>query len=468
MKKNLFSKKIEGKFQASDRELLTKAYVLAKAKSAGADSVAFKAAELVLDHGADAATIAAALLAKPLWDGGAKLDEIRKDLGTRVAAILHGLKPSYFMRIGTGHQMRADIHGLLSAIAKTPHKALIPIAFRFIELEEAINANKLDSRPMAQETLEFYVPLANRLSLGGLRRRLEDVCFHILEPAEYDALTNRVAPIQAEDEICLKLLSKDVRRLLNKNGLHEEIKTRIKSLWGIRCKMIRTGKSLDEIMDRVGMRIVVASVPECYSVIGLLHTHFTPISGTFKDYIGLPKDNGYQSLHTCVYPVREISYKPIEFQVRTKLMHLEAEHGAAAHWLYKSETFPKKDSSQKQWMKRLLRQNKQAVSPDAFIETLHRLAYADYLVVFGNGGRIMRIPVTATVRDYLDEFNIRFGQGAVVRVNGNVAGMDRLLQDGDSIEIIKDGKLHPLKTAGGKFQAGTSRSDKEAHAHEFY
>ena len=266
--------------------------------------------------------------------------------------------------------------------------------------------------------------------------------------------------MQAEDDSCLRLLMKGVRRLLSKAGLQAELKARIKSLYGIRRKMIRTGKSLNEIIDRLGMRIIVASVPECYTVLGLLHTHFKPIHGTFDDYIGLPKENGYQSLHTCVYPVREISHKPIEFQVRTRLMHMEAEHGSAAHWMYKNECARKKGFSQKDRMKGLLLRHERAVSQDAFLEMLHRQTYSDQLVVFGNGGRMIRLPENATVLDYLESSIIRFGQDTVVRVNGKAAGIDSRLQDGDSIEIIMGDKLKSQETAGSVFKARTMPIDK--------
>jgi GTP pyrophosphokinase len=348
----------------------------------------------------------------------------------------------------------------LESAAKTPRKALLFIAFRFIELDYALQTNSADSRPLAQEAVDLYVPIANRLSLGGLRRRLEDLCFKILEPAEYEFLKLRVAPMQSEDDSCLRLLKKGVKRLLSKAGLHAELKDRIKSLYGIRRKMLRTGKSLNEIIDRLGMRIIVASVPECYTVLGLLHTHFKPIHGTFDDYIGLPKENGYQSLHTCVYPVREISHKPIEFQVRTKLMHMEAEYGSAAHWMYKNECSPKKGFSGKEWIKGLLHRHERADSLDTFLEMLHRQVYSDHLVVFGNGGRIIRLPENATVLDYLERSIIRFGQDTVVRVNGKAAGIDSRLQDGDSIEIIMGDKLKSQETAGSVFKARTMPIDK--------
>jgi (p)ppGpp synthase/HD superfamily hydrolase len=447
-RKNIFIKKARARLEASQLELLKKAIALSERKGGEACSLSFKAAELILEHGADADTIAAAMLAQPLWGGHYSRVEIRKALGNAVADILDGFKPSDIGHTAAGLGRQEAIHALLRSLSKTPRKALLLIAFRLIELDNAFKTDPVDSRPMAQETIDLYVPIANQLSLGGLRRRLEDMCFRILAPVEYENLKHRVAPMQSEDDSCLKLLTSGVQRLLKKNGLRAELKTRIKSLYGIHRKMTETGKSLDEIMDRLGMRIIVASVPECYAVLGLLHTHYKPIPGTFDDYIGLPKDNGYQSLHTCVYPVREISHKPIEFQVRTTLMHMEAEHGLAAHWLYKNETFSKKGGSQIQWMKGLLHQHRRAGSTEAFTETLYRQVYSDQLVVFSNGGRIMRVPDKATVQDYLNKFHVRLRTRARVRVNGKVADRNRVLQDGDSIEIIENDHRHPPKDAG--------------------
>ena len=452
-RERVFIKKIRHKFKATEVELLLKAYAFLKRTGTGPDSSPFKTAELILEHGADAASVAAVLLVQALWDGRTQLDEIRKEFGVAVVTNLEDARFPFVLRTDSETHRRTDIHALLDTLAKTPRKALLLIAFRLIEVENAFDLHQANSRRMAQETIDFYVPIANLLSLGGLRRRLEDACFHILEPAEYEALKHRVAPIQAEDDKCLEILTKGVKRLLNKNGLTAEIQGRTKSLHAIRRKMTRTGKSLNEIMDRIGIRIIVASVPECYSVLGLLHTHFKPIPGTFDDYIGLPKDNGYQSLHTCVYPMREISHKPIEFQVRTQLMHKEAEHGTAAHWLYKNRTPAKqKDGSRKQRLQGLLHQHRHATSSDAFLELLHRQVYADHLVVFGKGGRISRLPDIATVQDYLNRFKIDVGPATLVRVNGKVVGADRPLQDGDSVEIVQSGKVLQQKPAVGSLR----------------
>ena len=289
---------------------------------------------------------------------------------------------------------------------------------------------------MAQETLDLFVPIANQLSLGNLRRRLEDACFYTLDPEGYLALKKKVTPIQADDDRCLRILLAGVQRLLDNNNIQSRLQGRTKSLHGIHRKMTLTGKTLEEIMDRIGLRVILNSVPECYTVLGLLHAHFKPIPGTFDDYIGLPKDNGYQSLHTCVYPVREISHKPIEIQIRTELMHMEAEHGAAAHWRYKSEADVKKHDYQRlQWIQGLAHQHENAVSTEAFVELLYRQVFSDHMVVFGTGGRIVRLADKATVRDYLNITNIHIPKGGLVKVNGRIADINQPLKDGDSIEI---------------------------------
>ncbi len=342
----------------------------------------------------------------------------------------------------------------MTSIDGTPRKAVLYITFRLLALECATDACESTARLKAQETLDLLVPIANRLSLGDLRRRLEDACFHVLDPQDYVKLREKVSPIQSEDDKCLEILLAGVKRLLANSGIQGRVQGRTKSLHGIRRKMARTGKTLEEIMDRVGLRVIVTSVPECYSVLGLLHAHFKPIPGTFDDYIGLPKDNGYQSLHTCVYPVREISHKPIEFQVRTELMHLEAEHGTAAHWRYKNEAAAaERNNHRTQWMEGLVRQHRESASSEAFIERLHRQVFRDHLVVFGNGGRIVRLAENATVRDYLKIINAHVPQDATVKVNGRVVALDCALRDGDSIAVPAD-----ESAAGSRFAEVTAQN----------
>jgi GTP pyrophosphokinase len=434
---SLFIEKINQTFSEAEADLVGRAHAFFIKNKCADNSAGYRTADLLFEQEADAVSIAASLLAPLLWQNLASTDEIRDHFGPAVAATLENLHPPFTCHDGGRPYRHKDIQEILDTIGGVPRKALLFISFRLLALECATPPCSDAARSMAQETLDLLVPIANRLSMGDLRRRLEDACFRILDPDKYAYLKENVAPIQAEDDKCLKILLDGVQRLLENNGIAGRVQGRTKSLHGIHRKMTRTGRSLQEIMDRVGLRVIVASVPACYTVLGLLHAHFKPIPGTFDDYIGLPKDNGYQSLHTCVYPVREISHKPIEFQVRTELMHMEAEHGTAAHWRYKGASEASDhDRRQAQWMRGLAHQHAEAPSSEAFVELLHRQVFQDHLVVFGNGGRIVRLAERATVRDYLTIANIEAPQGAAVKVNGRTAALDHLLRDGDSIEVL--------------------------------
>jgi len=444
---SLFIDKIQRTFQAADADLLTRAHAFIQEKLCDGNSTGYKAANLLFDQDADATTIAGALLAPLIWQNLTDIGHVREHFGPDVATALEDLRDSFFIPIDDQPRESENIHALLTSIDGIPRKAILYITFRLLALECATDACETTARQMAQETLDLLVPIANRLSLGDLRRRLEDACFHVLDPQDYENLRAKVSPIQSEDDKCLEILLAGVKRLLANSGIQGWVQGRTKSLHGIRRKMARTGKTLEEIMDRVGLRVIVTSVPECYSVLGLLHAHFKPIPGTFDDYIGLPKDNGYQSLHTCVYPVREISHKPIEFQVRTELMHLEAEHGTAAHWRYKNDAaVAERNHHRTQWMEGLVRQHRESAS-------LHRQVFRDHLVVFGNGGRIVRMPENATVRDYLKIINAHVPQDATVKVNGRVVALDFALRDGDSIAVPAD-----EPAAGSRFAEVTAQN----------
>lgn len=433
-----FIERIESTFTAEDTWLLRRTRSFLRRKNSTRHSLSSRAADLLLKQDADAVTIASAMLAPLLWHGLADPEEIREQFGFEVATVLENLQTSDASDINELSYRQKDLQGIFSSMGEAPRSAVLIVSFRLLALEDLCERQDRHIRHMARETLHVHVPLADRLSLGEIRRQLEDTCFRILDPKEYERLKREVAPIQADDDRCLQIIVAGVRRLLDNNGIRGRLQGRTKSLHSIRRKMNRTGRTLSDIMDRIGLRVLVDSVPECYAVLGLLHTHFKPIPGTFDDYIGLPKDNGYQSLHTCVYPVREISQKPIEFQVRTELMHKEAEHGAAAHWRYKSSMeYEREVRNQVQWAGGLSRRYHELNSDEAFIDLLHRQVFTNHLVVFGNGGRITRLDEKATVQDYLKTSNIEVSPDTLVKVNGKIAALDRPLRDGDSVEVIE-------------------------------
>lgn len=338
--------------------------------------------DILLSQHADHIVIAGAFLAPLRQHGCIEVHEIRSGFGDVLAILVEKAFSESILRTDTEAHREQDLRRFLRSISGDLRAVILRLGLRLAALEKL--AEKLadqgdgEYRDIAQETLELYVPLADRMGMGALRTRLEDVCFRILQPGIYDELARSIEPIRAEDRICLELLKEGTRHLLEQHGIDCAIHGRTKGLYSLYCKMRRLKSSPQDILDRVGLRIIVPSVRECYTVLGLLHTHFRPVPGTFDDYIGLPKENGYQSLHTCIYPVPDISRKPVEFQIRTEAMHREAEYGIAAHWLYKSEAEAKVHSDrQLQWLRSLLSQREHAASHGEFIERLRQQVFGD-------------------------------------------------------------------------------------------
>jgi (p)ppGpp synthase/HD superfamily hydrolase len=289
--------------------------------------------------------------------------------------------------------------------ASDPPELLISgLRLRLIELQRAANA-KADahrdvSRALARETMERYVPLADRIGVQFLRKQLEDASFRILDPLAYEELARKLASTQSEDEMCLAVLQIGVERLLYQNGIKGTVQGRTKGLYSLYRKMRRLNRPLAAIMDRIGLRVIVPSVADCYRVLELLQTHFRPVPGTFDDYIAHPKANGYRSFHACFYPVPSLSYKPVEFQIRTVQMHREAQFGAAAHWRYKIEEETRPDSeSRLRWLRGLLGQREPAVERSAFVQQLYRQVFGDRLVMFHSDGQGDRVPVGAIAEE---------------------------------------------------------------------
>ncbi len=237
------------------------------------------------------------------------------------------------------------------------------------------------------------------------------------------------------DDVCLSLLLEKVSRLLLHHGIDADVVGRTKSLWSMYRKSLALGSSVEHVMDRLGARVIVASVPECYTVLGIVHRHFRPIPSTFRDYIGLPKENGYQSLHTCVYPLREISAKPVEFQIRTRAMHAEAEFGVAAHWLYKSREDGKAEQSrQRRWFEEVATLHASTLDHSMFVERLARLTCEQSLVIFLRGGAQVRVAKGSTALDLVNKVSDHPTTIRTVRVNSHEAALDTELSDGDTIE----------------------------------
>lgn len=390
-------------FGKGDAAMVLKAHACAAEQSEEDTAGHTHVADTLLDQGADASVVTGALLAPPYQRGDLTAREMKTLFGEAIATLVQRASSDRILRSDTEMHRIEDLRRWVGSMSDDIRTVVLRFGLRLAALEELAEENAEDSqsgsrKDVARDTLQLYVPLADRMGMGALCTRLEDLCFRILQPAVHAELSERLEPILEEDQICLALLRDGIHQLLTERGLEATIESRTKGLYSIYRKMRRLDSSLEEIMDRIGLRIIVPSVEECYAVLGMLHTRFRPIPGTFDDYIGFPKENGYQSLHTCVYPVPDASVKPVEFQIRTEVMHHQAEHGIAAHWLYKSQRELEAESQrQLEWLRGLLPPQEKTFSLDEFLEHLHRQVYEDCLVGFRGEDQRMRLPADTTV-----------------------------------------------------------------------
>lgn len=430
-----FGGRLQIAFESSEAELVHRAYKhVVAAGGPGVGPLLRSAGRLVGQH-ADYRVVAAVLLVD-LWRSG-KLDAVDLErFGDATATLVDSASSVPLLRDDSSAHRSADLSSFFASVSRDSRALLVRAAVRVAELESIIEAREQSavSRALATETRELYVPVAGEMGLGELRRRLEDLSFQILEPEAYESLAASVEPLQAHDEECLRLLRVGVERLLARNGVRGTVSGRSKGLYSLHRKIQKTGLPPERIRDKLGMRVVVPSVPECYAVLGLLHSHFTPVPGTFDDYIALPKPSGYRSLHTCVHPLRDVSDKPVEFQIRTLQMHEEAEFGMAAHWRYKRDDASRDvEARQRRWLEARSEDSRQS-DPTEFVNELRRRVFEDEIVVFVDRGQRIRIPNGTTVGDFG-----RYrggGTDVAVRVNGELRPAEHVLVDGDTVTVF--------------------------------
>ncbi len=433
---NGFRELAQRSFNSIDASLVLRVYERV-AQQGGKDLVRLiRSADILLRQHADATVVTAALLVPLCRTGAIEPDELRALYGEPIAELVQKAIPEKKTRTDGAVPPEESLRSFLESISQDVRLVILHLGLRLAELEALASQGTGDRRAIAQESLDLHVPLADRMGMGVLRSALEDRCFQILEPSIYEELVQDLGPIQAEDEACLRLLTEGIQRLLERNGVQGTVYGRTKGLYSLYHKICRRERPLHEIMDRIGLRIIVATVEECYTVLGLLHTHFQPIPGTFDDYIGLPKGNGYRSLHTCIYPVPDISYKPVEIQIRTEGMHHEALFGIAAHWRYKmEEEATQAHQEQLRWLRSLLAQHAEVVDHAEFIELLRHQVFSDNLLVFGRGGQPIWLPEGALVCDF--ERLVGAGEeNHVAQVNGRIRPQDYALRDGDTVELV--------------------------------
>ena len=434
----LFTSCCPNHYSERERALVTRALSIQQEQSQQQVPAFISVVRLLIKQKIDTPVILSTILAAMLIDGTIFPSTVSEMFGDTivplVASLCHRSAPDneypwHKGGNGSGHSR---------TVVNTSHQALLAIALTLIDLEQMAAGNVKPNQLKAHEALQTLAPLASRLHQRELRRRLENIAFRVLQPDIYQQLVRQIEPLSALDLKILHIVHDGLRLLLERNAIKGEIQGRIKSLYSLHMKMKRSDQSVQSIMDRIGLRIVVNSIADCYKVLGIVHSHFSSIPCCFDDYIRSPKKNGYQSLHTCIFPVRNICYKPVEIQIRTQLMNYEAEFGVAAHSTYKGQVdtaFARKH----QRSPLLVDIHDKIIGPpdtDEFLWLLHQQIYTKNMVIFGPTGQIMHCPVNCTVGEYLQRARIELYPQTLILVNGKASMVSNILHDTDSIEVI--------------------------------
>lgn len=404
-------------------------------------------ANLLRELGGDSATIAAGFLHDVVEDTEVTPEEIEERFGTDVRLLVEGVtKLSKFNFSSKTERQAENFRRMFLAMAQDIRVIVVKLADRLHNMRTLEHLSEDKQQRIATETLEIFAPLANRLGIGRFKWELEDLCFKYLEPEAYRQVQELVAERRGEREARIEQIIANLRQQLGEMGITVlELSGRPKHLFGIYQKMQRQQKEFHEIFDIAALRIIVETVDECYRALAVVHNLFRPIPGRFKDYIGLPKPNRYQSLHTAVVG---LNGRPLEVQIRTLEMHHVAEYGIAAHWKYKesgsSDIQLKPEDEKFAWLRQLLEWQNDLKDAQEYVEGLKDNLFEDDVYVFTPQGDVVALARNATPVDFAYRIHTEVGNHcAGSRVNGRWCVLDTKLQNGDIVEIVTNKNSHP-------------------------
>src|SRR5512137_253903 len=428
----------------ADAELLERAYIYSavahrgQLRTSGEPYLShpLEVAGILVKMRMDVTTIVGGLLHDVPEDTGTSIADIEAKFGRDVAVLVEGVTKIGKMEFSTREEREAEnFRKMVLAMAKDIRVILIKLADRLHNMRTIDPLPEAKRRRIARETLEIYAPLANRLGIAWMKTELEDLSFRQLHPAEYEDVSQRVAKRRQEQEKYLDEVQQLIRGKLGEAEVTAEVTGRAKHLFGIWSKMQRQGIPFEQVYDIIAIRIITDSVRNCYAVLGTIHSLWTPVPGRFKDFIAMPKSNGYQSLHTTVIgPGGE----RVEFQIRTREMHAIAQHGIAAHWKYKEGlTGESRFDQSQQWIKGLLEWQKELKDPREFLETVKVDLFPDEVYAFTPRGDVRALPLGATPVDFAYAVHSDVGHACVgAKVNGRIVPLRYEISNGDIVEIL--------------------------------
>jgi len=392
----------------------------------------------------DTQAIIAALLHDVVEDTHITVEDIAGQFGKPVADVVEGLSKLDKLQFETVADAQAEnFRKMLMAMARDVRVILIKLADRLHNMRTLGVMAPNKSLRIARETMEIYAPIANRLGLNDIFHELQDLSFKYLHPTRYYVLAKALKTARGNRREVIGKIQDAIRQRLSDNNIHAEVKGREKHLYGIYQKMQAKSLAFSQVLDIYGFRVLVDDVNDCYITLGLLHSLYKPIPGKFKDYIAIPKGNGYQSLHTTLFGPYGT---PIEIQIRTFEMGRIADAGVASHWLYKTGETPINDLHVKthQWLQSLLESLSQSGDAIEFLEHLKVDLFPDEVYVFTPHGKILALPRGATAVDFAYSVHTDIGNRCVAtKVNFELVPLRSELKNGDRVEIITAPHAHP-------------------------
>ena len=399
-------------------------------------------AEIVAELELDTDSIIAALLHDCIEDTGVTHEEIAKLFGAPVADLVEGVtKLTRVQYTSKEEEQMENLRKMLMAMAKDIRVILIKICDRLHNMRTMEYQSPKKQKEKALETMEIYAPIAHRLGMQRIKWELEDTSLRYLDPVGYKEISDELAARSAAHEEFLATVQRRIQERLDAEGIHCTIYGRVKHAYSIYRKMYTQNKTMDEIFDLYAFRVIVDDISECYNVLGVIHDLFNPVLGRFKDYIGTPKPNGYQSLHTTVIGREGI---PFEVQIRTWEMHHTAEYGIAAHWKYKQGMANAKLGTEEafEWVRKLL-ESQQDVDAEEFVRTMRVDLFSDEVFVFTPRGDVINLPAGATPIDFAYNIHSAVGNHMTgAKVNGRMVTFDTQLKNGDIVEVITSKSAH--------------------------